>query len=186
MNSLTRAMTMLQNGGYTCILCDCNRVLTSKTSGIAPLLERIETGEDLCGMVVADKIIGKAAAFLLLLGGVGLRVNGDLLAVDNDVVLASLNDMALSSVVALSGVVLQQMSQHLGGSQVVDSDDFEALSAEHLTESQTADTAKTIDCNFNRHGDSSILFTAMQYCLLGMYGIRYLYTDSLYNIKTPL
>lgn len=70
MNSLTRAMTMLQNGGYTCILCDCNRVLTSKTSGIAPLLERIETGEDLCGMAVADKIIGKAAAFLLLLGGV--------------------------------------------------------------------------------------------------------------------
>ena len=29
--------------------------------------------------------------------------------------------------------------------------DLEALCAEHLTESQTADTAKAIDCNFNRH-----------------------------------
>ena len=55
------------------------------------------------------------------------------------------------SVSALSGVVLQQVSQHLGAGQVVDSDDLEALSTEHLTESQTADTAKTIDSNFNRH-----------------------------------
>ena len=56
------------------------------------------------------------------------------------------------SVSALSGVVLQQVSQHLGGGQVVDGDDLEALSAEHLTESQTADTTETIDSNFNRHG----------------------------------
>ena len=35
---------------------------------------------------------------------------------------------------------------------VVDSNNLKALSAEHLTESQTADTTKTIDSNFNRHG----------------------------------
>ena len=57
-----------------------------------------------------------------------------------------------SSVGALSGVVLQQVSQHSGRGQVVDSDDFEALSTEHLTESQTADTTKTVNSNFNRHG----------------------------------
>ena len=33
--------------------------------------------------------------------------------------------------------------------QVVDSDNLITLSAEHLTESQTADTAKTVNCNFD-------------------------------------
>ena len=35
--------------------------------------------------------------------------------------------MALRNIVALRGVVLQQVRKHLGGSQVVDSDDFVAL-----------------------------------------------------------
>ena len=34
---------------------------------------------------------------------------------------------------------------------LVDSHNLVALSAEHLTESQTADAAETIDSNFNRH-----------------------------------
>ena len=85
------------------------------------------------------------------LGSVGLGIDGDLLAVHNNVVLAGLNNMALSSVVALGGVVLQQVSQHCGAGQIVDGNNLKALSAEHLTESQTADTAKTIDRNFNRH-----------------------------------
>ena len=64
-----------------------------------------------------------------------------------------INGVALRNIVALRGVVLQQVREHLGGSQVVDGDDFVALSAEHLTERQTTDTAKTIDCNFNRHNE---------------------------------
>ena len=89
---------------------------------------------------------------------VGHLVDNDLLAVDNDVVvfafaLMEINGVALRNIVALRGVVLQQVREHLGGSQVVDGDDFVALSAEHLTESQTADTAKTIDRNFNRHNE---------------------------------
>ena len=52
---------------------------------------------------------------------------------------------------ALSGVVLEQVSQHLGAGQVIDGNNFVALSLKHLTESQTADTAKTIDSNFNSH-----------------------------------
>lgn len=71
MNALTRAVSLLQRGsGYTCVLCDCDRVLTSRSSGIIPLLERIEAKEDIRGMAAADKIVGKAAAMLLLLGGV--------------------------------------------------------------------------------------------------------------------
>ena len=89
------------------------------------------------------------------LSSVGLCVDGDLLAVDNDVVLASLDSVSAegSCVCTLSGVILQQVSQHLGRGQVVDSDNLEALSAEHLAESQTADTTKTINSNFNRHGN---------------------------------
>ena len=52
---------------------------------------------------------------------------------------------------ALSSVVLQQVGQHRGAGQVVDGDHFVALSAEHLTESQTANAAETIDSNFNGH-----------------------------------
>lgn len=67
---LSRAVRLLGSGDYTCVLCDKDRVLTSRRSGIAPLLLRIEEKEDLCGMACADKIIGKAAAMLLLCGGV--------------------------------------------------------------------------------------------------------------------
>jgi hypothetical protein len=50
------------------------------------------------------------------------------------------------------------VSQHLGGGQVVDSDNLEALSAEHLAESQPADSAETIDSNFYIHWNSLSLF----------------------------
>ena len=52
---------------------------------------------------------------------------------------------------ALSGIVLQQVSQHLGAGQFVDGDDLVTLSVEHLTESQTANAAKTIDSNSYSH-----------------------------------
>ena len=108
------------------------------------------------------------------LGSVGLCVDGDLLAIDNNVVLAGLDDMTLGSVVTLSGIVLQQVSQHLGRGQVVDGDDLEALSTEHLTESQTADTTETIDSNFNRHGNSSIFLTAS--CSKVTFSVRFRYS----------
>ena len=67
---LSRAATMLHKQEYSCVLCDDDRILTSKKAGIAPLLSLLDSGEDLRGMAAADKIVGKAAAFLLLLGGV--------------------------------------------------------------------------------------------------------------------
>ena len=57
----------------------------------------------------------------------------------------------LAAVRALSGVILEQVSQHLRGGQVVDGDDFVALSAEHLTESKTANAAETVNSNLNSH-----------------------------------
>ena len=77
---LSRAVTLLHSDTYTCILCDRDRVLTSRSNGIAPLLTRIEDKEDLRGMVCADKIIGKAAAMLLLYSGVR-AAHGDVMSV---------------------------------------------------------------------------------------------------------
>lgn len=75
----SRAIHLLHNGDYTCVLCDRDRVLTDTRRGIAPLLERIEAGEDLRGVCVADKIIGRAAAMLLILGGVS-AAHGDVMS----------------------------------------------------------------------------------------------------------
>jgi len=86
-------------------------------------------------------------------------VDLDLLAVDDDGVLGSLDGvLALTDLAAegtLSGIVLQQVSQHLGAGQVVDRDDLVTLSIKHLTESQTANTTKTIDSNSNSHVNST-------------------------------
>lgn len=66
---IDRAISLLQRGN-TCVICDRDRVLTSNKSGIAPLLERYERGEALNNVAVADRIIGKASAMLLILMGV--------------------------------------------------------------------------------------------------------------------
>ena len=81
---------------------------------------------------------------------VSLGVDGDLLAVDLNEVLAS-HDGVVAGVVALRRVVLQEVSKHLGGGEVVDSDDLGALMTKHLTEGQAADATKAVDSNLNCH-----------------------------------
>ena len=80
------------------------------------------------------------------LRSVSLCINLDLFAVYDDGVIGSGHGVS-QCVLALRRIVLQQVSQHFGRSQVVDSNHFIAFCAEHLTESQTADTAETIDSN---------------------------------------
>jgi len=90
------------------------------------------------------------------LGRVRHLVDDDLLAVDNNVVvlaftLVEIDRVTGGHIVALGGVVLEQVREHFGGGQIVDGNNFVTFGTEHLTERQTADTTKTIDCNFNRH-----------------------------------
>lgn len=68
MKALETAISRLREGVHTCILCKEDLLLTSEKRGIVPLLEHWEADrlKDAC---VADKIIGKAAAMLLILGG---------------------------------------------------------------------------------------------------------------------
>jgi len=57
----------------------------------------------------------------------------------------------IASVVALRGVVLQQVSEHIGRGEVVDSDDLGALMTEHLTEGQTTDATEAVNSNLYCH-----------------------------------
>ena len=62
MHDLERAKSLLQNGGYTCVLCKGEAVHTSFHRGVRPLLELLET--DVSGFYAADKVVGKATALL--------------------------------------------------------------------------------------------------------------------------
>jgi hypothetical protein len=53
-----------------------------------------------------------------------------------------------AAVALLSGVILEEMSEHGGLGKVVDGNYLIAGSVKHLTECETADAAETIDCNF--------------------------------------
>ena len=60
----------LIEGGHTCVAQNDTELRTDDRRGILPLMQWLSDGEFLRGAVVADKVIGKAAAFLLVLGGV--------------------------------------------------------------------------------------------------------------------
>ena len=68
-NDFERAVS-LHRDGYTCVLCDRDRVLTSREHGLAPLIRLLDTNESLQDMAAADHLIGRAAALLLLAAGV--------------------------------------------------------------------------------------------------------------------
>ena len=59
----------LQREGLTCILQQGERVLTSTQRGVAPLVAWLDAGEG-AGGIAADKVVGRAAAFLYVLLGV--------------------------------------------------------------------------------------------------------------------
>ena len=82
------------------------------------------------------------------------RVDLNFLIFDNDGILCGLDGLTVS---ALSGIVLQKMSEHFRAGKIVDGDDFIAFSTKHLAESKTANTTETVNGNFNRHGYSSCI-----------------------------
>lgn len=71
MNSnLTKAIEQLNSGSYTCALCEGDTTHTSTERGIKPLLDWLDININLKGFSAADKVVGKAAAFLYVLLGV--------------------------------------------------------------------------------------------------------------------
>ena len=68
-NDLRRAKTLLEDGNYTCVLCHGNEIHTSTARGVRPLLELPQ--KDWRAFSAADKVIGKATAFLYV--HIGIR-----------------------------------------------------------------------------------------------------------------
>lgn len=72
MTDLERAKALLTDGGYTVVLCRADVTHTDTRRGVAPLLVLLDRGEDVSGYAAADKVVGKAAAFLYLRLGVAV------------------------------------------------------------------------------------------------------------------
>lgn len=70
MDDLKKAKQILSQGEYTCVLCRDETVLTSSHRGVRPLLDLISSKQDLSGFSAADKVVGRATAFLYCLLGV--------------------------------------------------------------------------------------------------------------------
>lgn len=67
---LDRAAALLAGGTYTCVLCRGEETVACTERGVKPLLGLLDGGSDLNGFSAADKVVGKAAAFLYVLLGV--------------------------------------------------------------------------------------------------------------------
>lgn len=70
-NSLEKAKALLSENDYTFALINGGKTFTSDKRGIAPILMLLDTSPELLkNAVIADKVIGKAAAMLLVYAGI--------------------------------------------------------------------------------------------------------------------
>lgn len=67
---LAKAKKILLQTGATCVLCKGGSRCESQLRGVFPLVELLDTGMDFSGYAAADKVVGKATAFLYCLLGV--------------------------------------------------------------------------------------------------------------------
>jgi len=70
MTNIERAKSVLNGSGYTLVLCNGDKLYTSMSRGVAPMLEFIDSKTNLNGFSAADKVVGKAAATLFAYTGV--------------------------------------------------------------------------------------------------------------------
>ncbi|MBO5164150.1 MAG: DUF1893 domain-containing protein [Ruminococcus sp.] len=66
-SDLEKAAELLKTGRYTFAAVSGEKEITSVHRGVKPLLELLDCGEKLHGFSAADKVIGKAAAFIYVL-----------------------------------------------------------------------------------------------------------------------
>ncbi len=69
-NNLEKAKKLLCDEGLTCCFTDGERIYKSCERGVRPLLSYLDEGIDPFGLCAADKVVGKAAAFLYVLLGI--------------------------------------------------------------------------------------------------------------------
>ena len=88
MTDLERAKALLTEGDYTVVLCRGEITHTDTRRGVAPLLRWLDAATDVTGFAAADKVVGKAAAFLYLRLGVVAVYAGVISAPAYDLLLA--------------------------------------------------------------------------------------------------
>lgn len=69
-HNLHKALSLLQSGNFTCVVCNGDVVYTTTARGVAPLLSWLDSGTDLKNFSAADRVVGRGAAFLYSLLGV--------------------------------------------------------------------------------------------------------------------
>lgn len=62
--------SVLEYENVTCVVKQGEKILKTTDRGIKPILQWIESGENLKGAVAADKVVGKAVAFLMEKAGI--------------------------------------------------------------------------------------------------------------------
>ena len=67
---LEKAKAFLLQQNCTCVLCKGPNIFSSQHRGVRPLLDFLDSEEDFSGFSAADKVVGKATAFLYCLLGV--------------------------------------------------------------------------------------------------------------------
>ena len=65
-----RAIARLEQGDCTVALCHGEHCIADSRRGVAPLLALLDSGRDVTGFAAADRVVGKAAAFLYVRLGV--------------------------------------------------------------------------------------------------------------------
>ena len=65
-----QAKQILEAEGCTCVICGAGGIYKSDRRGVAPLLALLDMGTDMTGASAADRVVGKATAFLYGLLGV--------------------------------------------------------------------------------------------------------------------
>ncbi len=69
-SQLKQAKERIEAGGHTAVACREGVFYTADERGVRPLLAWLDGGVNLSGGVAADRVVGRAAAFLYVLLGV--------------------------------------------------------------------------------------------------------------------
>ena len=70
MTDLQNAKNVLSDSDFTCVVCCGDIIHTATDRGVAPLLNWMDSGLNLKGFSAADRVVGRATAFLYVLLGV--------------------------------------------------------------------------------------------------------------------
>ena len=68
--ALEKAKSLLKAEGYTCVLTDGSAVHTSTRRGVKPLVDFLQSETNFSGFFAADKVVGRATAYLYVLLGI--------------------------------------------------------------------------------------------------------------------